>query len=404
VDFVVVGLNHRTAPVEVREKAYIPEPALRECLQRVVDRELLQSGLLLSTCNRTELYGFSNASDGGQRLLDSFGLWPHQLSFEAWRQHAFSISGDQGLVHLYRVAAGLDSMVVGEAQVLGQLKDAARRAGELGMFDSQLHIVVRGALRAGKRVRSETELGRSPVSVSHAAVVLARQIFDGNLAGRRVLILGAGAMSEVALRLLKNQGIASVTVASRSLERAEAVGLERGADAIAFSEVEASLVDADIVISSSSAPHYLLDTQTIERVQALRDGRPLILLDIAVPRDIDPQAGSIEGVHLFNIDDLRSVAERSLARRRSWVDAAERIVAEEVDRTRNSLSARSRADAVATMVKRAEIVRDRELVRFTARLPEEDRPGREALGDLAHDLTAKLLHEFIEDLHDQATQ
>ena len=400
--FVLVGLSHRTAPLEVREQAAIPDTSVGECLQRLADRDLLDAGALLSTCNRTELYAVSASAAADDRLLQAFGEWPHQLPFETWRRYAYHLADAQAMEHLFRVAAGLDSMVLGEGQVLGQLKQALDQAQKAGTLDATLHVILRGAIRAGKRVRDETELGRSAVSVSHVAVMRAREIL-GDLSGRSVLLVGAGTMSEIAVRLFRNQGIRQVHLVSRTLQRADEFARPLGVEAIDFTALESVVLDVDVILTSSSAPYVLFDRDRIERFQALRGGRPLVIVDIAVPRDVHPDASSVPGVSLTNIDDLRLVAERNLRDRAAAAPAAERIVGEELARTRASLQARQAGPLIGALVRRAERIRDAEVDRALSHLPMADAATRKAVHGLAEGLTAKLLHSPIRHLRETPT-
>lgn len=397
MNFVVVGLNHQTAPVEIREQAFIPGTAVGECLQRLVDRDLIESGVLLSTCNRTELYAVAAADDAHERLIHAFGLWPHQLAFASWEYYARGLTGSEAIGHLFRVAAGLESMVVGESQVLGQLKDALVLARAAGATDARLEVVLRGAIRAGKRVRSETALAREPVSVSHAAVVKAGQLL-GSLRGRGVLLLGAGAMSEIALRLLRNQAIGQVFIASRTMERADRLARPSGAAAITMESLEDVADRVDIIMSSSSAPHHLLTAAQVEALQGRRANRPLLIIDMALPRDVDPSVAAVAGVQLLDIDDLQSIAERNREQRKEWIPAAESIIAEELLKTERVLEARDAATTIASMVQRSEQLRDAVLERHLARLPDADDGTKAAMRELAEALTARLLHNPIQAL------
>ena len=388
--FVAVGLSHKTAPLDVREKVFIPESALGQCLRRLIDREVIESGVLLSTCNRTELYAMTSGEDAADRVLRSFGWWPHELPVETWRHYAYGLTDDEALVHLLRVASGLESMVLGEAQVLGQLKAALAQAREAGPVDARLQIVVQGALRAGKRVRHETELGRRPVSVSHAAVAKCQEVL-GEVAGRGVLIVGAGAMNGIALRLLKNQRIGDVYLTSRSSERADRLADRVGGTPLEFDAIGDLIDRVDIIISSTSAGEHVLDARRIQALQARRDSRPLLIIDLAVPRDVDPDAADVPGVHLFNIDDLQFVATNNLDERKASAPAAELIVAQELVRIRRALEARESAPAVEALVRRVEGLRDRELERQLAGVAPDDVRTRSAMQHLAEALTAKFL-------------
>jgi len=399
VKFVVLGLSHKSAPLDVREQVFIPETGVGECVRRLIDHDLIESGVLLSTCNRTELYAIASANDTPDRLFESFGLWPHQLPFEAWQRYAYRLTGDDAMDHLFRVAGGLDSLMIGEAQVLGQLKRALSLARQAGALDANLEIILRGALRAAKRIRHETGLGRRPVSVSHAAVAATQDVLGG-LAGRNVLLLGAGEMSEVTLRLLRNQRIGRVYLASRRFERADEVAHAAGAAAVPFDGIEEIIGAVDIIVSSSSAPHHLLDAGRVMTFQERRGGRPLLIVDMAVPRDVDPDAARVAGVHLLNIDDLQRVAETNREAREAFVPAAEQIVAEEVRATDRALDARESAPTVQALVSRMERLRDGVLDRHLARVPATEVQTREAMRDLADALTATFLHGPIRALRE----
>ena len=392
--FVLVGLSHRTAPLEVREKAFIAEAAVGECVRRLVDRDLVDGGVLLSTCNRTELYAVSASSEAAAGVFESFALWPHELPFQLWHQYAYQLSDREALDHLFRVACGLDSMVLGEGQVLGQLKRALVQAQRAGVVDASLQVIMRGAIRAGKRVRDETALGRNPVSVSHAAVAKACALL-GSLARKEVLLVGAGEMNEVALRLLGNQGIGRAYLASRTRERAVRVARPLGAQPIDISAFDEVIDRVDLIICSSSAPHHVLDLDDVRRLQSRRRERPLVIVDIAVPRDVDPRAGDVPGVHLINLDDLQAIAQENLQGRRASVPAAERILAEELHRVQAALVARGTAPVIRDLVDRVERIRDRELERHLGRLRADDDRGRAAMRALAHGLTAKFLHGLV---------
>jgi glutamyl-tRNA reductase len=399
VKFVLVGLSHKTAPIEIREQVFIPEGGVGECVRRLVDHDLIESGILLSTCNRTELYAVASPETAPDRLLESFGLWPHALPFEAWRRYAYQLSGEEAVAHLFRVASGLDSMVIGEAQILGQIKKALVAARQAGALDARLEIIARGAIRAAKRTRHETEIGRRPVSVSHAAVAAAASVL-GDLAGRRVLLVGAGEMSEVALRLLRKQRIGNVYLASRTFERADQVAQPLGGQAVPFDAIDEIVGEVDIILTSSSAPHHVLDGHRVESFQSRRGGRPLLIIDMAVPRDVDPAVGQVPGVHLLNIDDLHAVAETNREARLAWVPAAEQIVDDELRATQSALDARESAPTVEALVHRIEQLRDGVLERHLSRVPAAEAATREAMRELADALTARFLHGPIRALRE----
>jgi glutamyl-tRNA reductase len=399
VKFILVGLSHKTAPVEIREQVFIPESTVGECVRRLIDHDLIESGVLLSTCNRTELYAVTAAPDAHDRLLESFGWWPHALPVATWRRHAYQLIGDDAMTHVFRVASGLDSMVIGEAQILGQIKAALSRARLAGVVEVRLEIILHGALRAGRRTRHETELGRSPVSVGHAAVARAGQLL-GDLAGRGVLLVGAGAMSEVALRLLRNQRIGPVYLASRTVERADQVARPLGGQAIGFDAIGDIVDEVDIILSSSNAPHYLFEKSHVEAFQLRRAGRPLLVIDMAVPRDIHPEVSGVGGVHLLNIDDLQTIAATNLEGRSAWIPAAERIIEEELQKTRRALEARESAPTITALVNRVEGLREGVLEHHLAQVPASDVRTRAGMRDLADALTASFLHGPIRALRE----
>lgn len=389
--FALVGISHRTAPVEIREQVFVPSTLAGECVRRLIDRDVIESGMVLSTCNRTELYGFTASEEGSHQLFSAFGLWPHELPFEVWQRHAYRLDGEEAMTHLFEVACGLDSTVIGEGQILGQIRAALGQARAAGVVDPRLEIVLHGALRAGKRTRHETEIGRKPVSVAHAAVAKAREVL-GALDGRGVLVVGTGTMSEVALRLLDNERIAPPYLVSRTLERADRVVRERGGRALPFDRIADVIAEVDIILSSTGAPHQLFDKTLVEAFQARRDGRPLLIIDMAVPRDVHPDVGLVDGVRLLNIDDLQTIARANRDARHAWIPAAQQIVAEEIRATERALDARQPAATIKALIDRATQMREDVLQRQLAQLSEDDGRTAAALRALAESLTARLLH------------
>lgn len=389
--FVLVGISHRTAPVEIREQVYVPRTLVGECVRRLIDHDLIDSGVLLSTCNRTELYAVARAEDTPHRLVDAFGLWPHELAFDVWQRHAYQLTGDDALTHLFEVAGGLDSVMVGEGQILGQMKEALADARSAGVMDSKLEIIMQGALRAGKRSRHETEIGRKPVSVAHAAVAKAIEEL-GDLRGRGVLVVGTGPMSQAALALLRNQRIGSLFVTSRTMERADRIGRVHGSRSLSFDGIVDVIADVDIILSSTGAPHLLFDRSLVEQYQQRRGGRLLLMIDMAVPRDVDPEVNRVTGVRLSNIDDLQTIADANRQERKAWIPAAQRIIEEEVRATRRALESRESAAVINGLVTRVEGMRDDVLERHLARVPATDEPTRDAMRGLARALTARFLH------------
>lgn len=325
---VLVGVNHNTAPLAVRERLAFGKAEVGQAIRRLLENEGVREAVLLSTCNRTEVYAVQVRPDPSP--LVRF-LLQGAISEEELGQCLFVHQDEPAAYHLHRVAAGLDSMVLGEAQVLRQVKEALALAKEAGGTGATLDRLFCSAMAAGKRVRTETTLSRGAVSISHAAVELARRIF-GDLRGKRVLILGAGEMSKVAARLFANCGLGSLWVANRTFERAVHLAESLGGTAVRFEEFPQHLARADICLCSTAAPRPVVRLDQVRPLLAARRGRPLFLIDIAVPRDVEPEVGQLDGIFLFTIDDLRTVVQENLAERAGEMAAAEAIVQEETNR------------------------------------------------------------------------
>ncbi|TSA86211.1 glutamyl-tRNA reductase [Deinococcus detaillensis] len=337
LDLAVVGLNHTTAPIEVRERAAVREDEREALLAHL--RLHAQEVMLLSTCNRTEVY---LAGIDGDPLSAFEGAWGHFL-----REHLYLYEGEAAALHLYRVAAGLDSLVIGETQIQGQVKRAWQAASEAGDTAALLNKAAQGALSAGKKVRFETGLADNVVSVSSAAVDLAKQRL-GNLAGRTALILGAGETAELTLIHLKAAGVSDIIVVNRTEARARQLADKLGGRVCAADYLHQALPEADVVIASSAAPHYVLGASGVESALEGRPERPMMLIDISVPRILNPDIDTVKGAHLYNLDDLESVVSRNLAWRRGALPQAEEIISAQVSellrwqnfRTRRGLETR----------------------------------------------------------------
>ena len=317
LDFAVVGLNHQTAPVEVRERAAVRPGQEEAVLTRLA--EFAGEAMLLSTCNRTELY---LAGLRGDPVAAFAGVWGDELT-----EHLYVYRGEAAVTHLYRVTAGLNSLVIGETQIQGQVKRAWQAASALGLSGTLMNKVAQGALAAGKRVRTETGLSDRVVSVSSAAVELAQAAFGG-LEGRSALILGAGETAELTLTHLRAAGLRDVIVVNRTAERAQQLAEKWGGRVCAAEMLEEALPEADVLIASSAAPHYVLGPGGVAAALAGRGGRPMVLIDISVPRILDPQIAEVPGAHLYNLDDLTQTVQRNLAGRRSALPHAEAIIRE----------------------------------------------------------------------------
>jgi len=383
VSLVLVGTSHRLAPVEVRERVALGEKEAAE-----VALALAEGGweaVCLSTCNRTELYLAAEDADAAEaraaRVLQELSSLPEsELVPVLYRLHDHAAA-----FHLFRVAAGLDSLVPGEGEILGQVRAAAEH-GSLGPF---LDRLFRDAVHAGRKVRSQTAISESPASVSAAAAALAQQVF-GELDGRKIIVVGAGKISEQAARNLVSRGASISAVANRSVPRAEELAARFGARAVPLEQARAELADADVVVSSTSAGGFVLDRVAVHETLGSRRGRPLFLIDLAVPRDLDPEINQLPGCYLYDIDDLQAVVAESLAGRRTEAARAEEIVAAEAERFRAWQASLEVVPAIASLRARAEEIRARELER--ARLGGLSEQDRRAVDSLTSQIVNKLLH------------
>jgi glutamyl-tRNA reductase len=388
---LVVGISHRTAPIELRERLALAcdESVMLGC-------DLLAAGaaveaVVLSTCNRTEVYlagADARTAEAGvlERLAARAGVSAAALSAVAYRA-----SGDAAVAQLFRVAASLDSLVVGEAQVLAQVKeafDAARAGGTTGAVFNRLF---RQAIEVGKRVRSETAIGERPVSVASVAVDLARRAL-GTFDERVVLVLGAGDTSALTARHLRDQGAGAVIVVSRRLATAEALAGRCHGRAVCLDELDEQLAAADIVISSTTAPGYVVDRARLAAVMARRPARPLLLIDLAVPRDIDPDVAALEGCRLCDIDDLEAVVAANRREREREIDRAERIVEQEIARLNEWIASRHMVPTIARLRGAVEDIRRAELARMDGRLAALTPEQRDDVERLTVAIVNKILH------------
>ena len=372
---VLVGISHHQAPVELRERAALDLERARE-LARTLAGERGEA-VCLSTCNRTELYLADESADEAEGKAEATLLALEQeLGPSLYR-----LRDEAAALHLFRVAAGLDSMVPGEGEILGQVR-AAHGAGATGPI---LDRLFRDALHAGKKARTETAIGESPASVSSAAAALAEQVF-GDLAGRRVLAVGAGEVGELAIKSLRARGAEIAFVANRTQERARQLTQRFGGEALSLGEVARSLEHADVVLSSTSAPGWTLTRDDVERTLHARRGRPLFLIDLAVPRDLDPSIHELDGCYLYDIDDLEAVVAETLAGRRREAERAESIVADEAERFREWQASLDVVPAIASLRARAEEIREAELER--AKLSGAERRAAESV-------TAAVLNKLL---------
>jgi glutamyl-tRNA reductase len=387
---VIAGLSHRTSPIEIREALAFSKDGLQEALRRMREEAGLLEAMILSTCNRVELYGWSNEPTSGDRLREFLCRFHHR-ALENTLPYLYTFSGEEAVRHAFRVAASLDSMVVGEPQILGQVKEAYQRAVNAGTLGAVLGTLRDRSLSAAKRARSETGIGENAVSVSSVAVELARKIFAG-LQDRKVLLIGAGKMTELAARQLVKGGASATVLGGRTFERAAELARALGGEAAPFESLHEQLAVADIVISGTGAPGVVVAAEDVEQVRKARHHRPLFLIDIAVPRDVDPSVRKLEGVFLYDVDDLKSVAESNLRERRKQAAAAESLVDREVREYVGWQKTRDVLPLLLELRQRGDEIRKAEIERVRKRLGTLSAEQEQALDAATAAIVNKLLH------------
>jgi glutamyl-tRNA reductase len=395
MQLVLAGLHQRTAPLALREQLARVATDLPGALARL--RTVADEGFVVSTCNRIELCALVHAPRGEHDVRRLLLEW-EALASDALLPHVYTLSGDEAVRHLFRVAAGLDSMVVGEAQIVAQLKVAMRAAHDAGMLGHVLQRLLQSALAAGKRVRTQTGIARAPVSVVSVALDLARQTLR-SLEGRRVTIVGAGRMAELALKHLHAERAIEIRVVGRTPARAAALAERYGVASAPLTELEGAVRASDLVVCCTAAPEVVLDAALVERATEGRS-TPLLLLDLAVPRDVDPRAAALPRAKLFDVDDLQAVSEANRATRRAEIADAEVLLHAEAERFAAWWAAQRVVPTIRALKERAEAIRAAELRRTLARLPELREREQEAIQALSAAIVNKLLHEPITTLKD----
>ncbi len=391
---VTVGLNHKTAPVEVREKLSFAGTRRELVLQRLNALPHLQEAAILSTCNRTEIYAATEDLTGARQSIAGFLNEVQQGVETQLERYLYNFYDLEAVQHLFVVASGLDSMILGEPQILGQVKEALAVAQDKKTVSAYLSKLFQHSVEAGKRVRTETEIGQNAVSISYAAVELARKIF-GALEGKVVLIVGAGKMSELTVKNLQEHGASAILVTNRTYERACQLARDFGGEPVAFEALGESLRKADIVISSTGAPHLVIHHDMVQEVMRARRNRSLFLVDIAVPRDIDPRVNQMDNVYLYNIDDLHSVVENNLQKREQQVKRAELIISEELMNFSNWWSSRQVVPLIRALRDRGDGIRQQELEKLFSRLPDLDEKGKNQVAAMAQAIVNKFLHDPV---------
>jgi glutamyl-tRNA reductase len=390
----LIGVNHKTAPLDVRERLAIPESRLADATQRLVQHPGVSEGMILSTCNRVEILAQTQNGSGD---LHAFVHNYFKVEPGRFEPHLYEYHEKEAVHHLFRVASSLDSMVVGEPQILGQVKEAYATARAVGAVNSQLDQLLTRAFAVAKRVRTETAVGSSSVSVASVAVELAKKIF-GSLKGKHVCLVGAGKMSELAARHLQAHGAESIFVANRTYERAQSLAAKFGGEAIRFDNLYDSCDRADIVITSTGAPVAIFKREHGERFLARRKNRPMFFIDIAVPRDVDPDINKLDGIFVYDIDDLQQAVATHVADRKKEAERAEAIVQSEVDRFLQRLQTLDVVPTIVSLQDHLETIRQAEIDRVRGRMGPMTPEQEMAVEALTRGIINKIMHTPIHTL------
>lgn len=401
-ELILVGLNHRTAPVAIRERAHVGSSELEEAISSLRVLPGVEGASLLSTCNRVEAVVSASGEDVTAAIVD----WLCQragVTRSELEKYLYVLRQDAAVEHLFRVASGLDSMIIGEPQIGGQVRCAFHAARKQASFDPLLRQVFEQTLRVAKKVRTQTGIGLHAVSIPYAAVELAKKIF-GDLTGLRVLLLGAGSMGELTAEHLHKQRVKQVFVANRSYEHAVTLAQRFGGAAVPFDSLDQHLAECDIVIASTAAPHFIIAHDQVKRALHQRRMRSLFLIDLAVPRNIDPAVAAIDRAYLYNVDDLRSVADANTQARQDEASDAEEIIAAEVGAFRKRLMAQDAVPTILDLQKRVEEIRAAELEKCLRKMGPITVVQRQAIEMLTLQMTNKILHYPIVHLRDTSDE
>ncbi len=393
MNIVIVGLNHRTASVEIRERLSVPENKMGETLHQLTSGPMIEEGLILSTCNRVEIFAVVKETEKGLDAVKQFVIESHpEILPETLESALYLYASVDALRHLYRVASSLDSMIIGEPQILGQIKDAFEYAILHKTTGLILTKAFKKAISVAKRVRTETRISESAVSISYAAVELAKKIF-GRLDSKSVLLIGAGEMSELAAQHFISSGVESITIANRSYDRALELAKTFNGVPVQFEDYPAELVKADIVLCSTGASHYLIGSEEVTKAIGLRQNRPIFFIDISVPRNIDPKINELDNIFLYDIDDLQMAVSSNLRSREREALKAEEIITEEIDRFTRWFKSLEAVPMIIALRDRAESIRQTELDKVSGKMGNLNTTQKEVLEHLTASIVNKLLHK-----------
>ncbi len=392
MNVIVVGLSHKTASVELRELLMVPDSRVGEAVHRLMAHPHIHEGVFLQTCNRVEVYAVTDHADAGFAGVQEFLVDTHlSLSAEQLLPHLYWHAGDRAITHLFRVASSLDSLVVGEPQILGQVKECFRDASTHNASGVILNKVFQKAISVAKRVRTETRIAENAVSVSYAAVELAKKMF-GNLSERTVMLVGAGEMAKLAAQHFVDHGVRRVLLTTRNSLRAQDVVKRFHGTFVPFEDFRAELSRADVVLCSTGAPHYVIGPEDVERAVRARRNRPIFLIDVAVPRNIDPDVRQVDNAFLYDMDALETHVEQNREDRRMEATRAEGIVRDEVGVVLRWMQSLKATPMIVALQKHAEAIKHSELQKIFSRLGMLTPEQREAVEHLASGIVKKLLH------------
>ena len=392
VNLILVGVNHKTTPVEIREKLAFTKGKIEESVNHLFNFPDIIEHTILSTCNRVEIYARANSQDSAIKSIKQFICDFHQLSLVELEDHFYSYSNKEAVEHLFRVSSSLDSMILGEAQILGQVKEAYSLARDLSSTGLVLNQLFEKAFSIAKKVREETGIAERSVSISSAAVELAQKIFD-DLENHTVMLVGTGEMAELAAKHLISYGVKTIYVTSRTYERAANLARTLNGSALDFEAFKNELHRADIVITSTSAPNFIIKKEIVEKAIHERKNKPIFFIDIAVPRDIEPDVNDLENVYLYDIDDLQVVVSANIKEREKEAKNAMNFISQEVTKFNNWVGA---LDAVPTIVeirKKAENIRKQEIEKTLKKISHLSEDEKQLLRQMSSSMINKILHK-----------
>ncbi|WP_312124312.1 glutamyl-tRNA reductase [Lysinibacillus boronitolerans] len=391
---IVVGLNYKTAPVEIREKLSFIESELPQAMEALQKQKSILENVIVSTCNRTEIYAVVDQLHTGRHFVKQFLANWFDLPVETFSSYLTIREEDEAIEHLFKVTAGIDSMVLGETQILGQVKKSFLSGQEIGTTGTVYNQLFKQAVTFAKRAHNETAIGENAVSVSYAAVELAKKIF-GSLQRKHVAILGAGKMGELAIENLYGSGVGKVTVINRTFEKAESLAAKFHGEAKSMKELQCSLLEADILITSTGATDYVIDYELMQFVERLRKGKPLFMVDIAVPRDIDPRVGDLSNVFLYDIDDLQGIVEANLAERERAAADITDMIGKEVVQFKDWVATLGVVPVISALRKKANRIQEETMTSIENKMSDLTERERKILSKHTKSIINQLLKEPI---------